>query len=85
MSGTLDNLAYRVRKLETDEPPVVFPVLLDGNLSTPPTQAELDALFGNASDLRNGWGGVAYNPVAVEVYLCVSVADVWWLEQLTQA
>ena len=74
----LDDLAYRVRKLETDEPPIVY-ILVAAAVSTPPTQLECDAAFGaTAADVRDGWAGIIYDAIAATVWLVVSTNDTWW-------
>jgi len=79
MSNLLEQLASRVRNLETDEPPVVYN-LAAAAVTTPPTQLELNAAFGaTAAQLRDGWAGVIYDVGAGNVWLAVSSADLWWV------
>ena len=51
-----------------------------------PTDAELDAAFGDAADLYNGFMGIVDdNGGTTAVYLCIVVNDAWFYELLTKA
>lgn len=56
------------------------------NVSSPPTDAELDTAFGAASTLPGGFIGVVDdNNAHTTIWLCVAVGGVWGYEQLTIA
>jgi hypothetical protein len=79
MNSIFDQLASRVRALETDEPPVVYN-LSAAAVATPPTQAQLNAAFGaTAAQLRDGWAGIVYDVGAGNCWLAVSSDDLWWI------
>lgn len=56
------------------------------NVSSPPTDAELDTAFGTAANLPSGaFGIVDDNNAQTAVYFCVVVGSTWWYESLTKA
>lgn len=58
----------------------------NNNVSTTPTDAELDTAFGDAAGLYNGFIGLLNdNSLGISVYLCVVVDNEWWYESLTKA
>lgn len=77
------NLERRIRRLETLESGIV---VSDANVSSPPTDAELDAAFGDASTLYDGFAGlVDDNGAGTAVWLVYVKGSAWWYEQLTVA
>lgn len=74
------------RRLERIEAHRGGVVVSDANISAAPTDAELDAIFGNASDLYEGFVGVVDDAGgATAVYLCIVKSNKWWYESLTAA
>ena len=60
--------------------------VVDDNVSSPPTDAELDTAFGAPADLGSGYIGIVDDAGAENaVYLCVVVGASWWFESLTKA
>lgn len=58
----------------------------ESNVSNPPTDAELDGIFGNASDLYNGFVGIVNDSGAdTNVYHVAVSNSKWWYVALTQA
>lgn len=56
------------------------------NVSNPPTDAELDSVFGAASALPDGFIGILDDAGgAVDVWLCIVMTNSWWYEKLTKA
>lgn len=74
----IDQLAERVRRLETAESPVIYKYA-DDNVSDPPTQAEANTAFGGtAAQWRDGWAGIIDDAGAgTDVWLAVSKNDTW--------
>ena len=75
----LDNIDV----IETDAP------VSNDNVSNPPTDAELDIAFGNASDLQRGFIGLVDDGGTQNtVWLCAVVGGIsasWWYVGLTKA
>lgn len=60
--------------------------VVDDNVSSPPTDAQLDSAFGAPADLGSGFVGIVDdNGAESAVYLCVVVGTSWWYEALTKA
>jgi hypothetical protein len=56
------------------------------NVSSPPTDAELDTVFGTAANLPEGFSGfVDDNGAGTTVWYCVAINSAWWYTQLTKA
>lgn len=81
----LDNLTERLERLERLEPAVVR--YASGIAANPPTDANLDNIFGDAADLPNGFIGIlhATGGGGNRRWICVVSGGGWWLEELTQA
>lgn len=60
----------------------------DNNIADPPTEANINAAFGLASDVGRGFIGVIDDNaagVSGDVWLCVSNGSAWFYESLTKA
>ncbi len=58
----------------------------EDNVSSPPTDAELDTAFGTAASLPNGFVGLVDDAAGdTTIWLCYVVSDSWYYEQLTKA
>lgn len=58
----------------------------NANVSSPPTDAELDSAFGDAATMPNGFMGIIDdNGAGTAVWLCVVTNNNWWYEALTTA
>ena len=56
------------------------------DVSSPPTDAELDTAFGQPGTLGDGFIGILDdNDAGTTVWLCVAMNSLWWYEQLTKA
>ena len=74
------------RRLEALETFEYDPVYSTANVSSPPTDAQLDSAFGTASDLYTGFVGLLDdNGAGTTVWLCYVVNGAWFYEQLTKA
>lgn len=61
-------------------------VCSNANVSNPPTDAELDAEFGAASGLYNGFSAIIDDSGSgTTVWFVVVKNSAWWYEQLTKA
>ena len=64
---------------------VYVPTATD-NVSSPPTDAELDTAFGQPSALGDGFIGLLDdNGAGTTVWLCQVINSAWWYEGLTKA
>jgi hypothetical protein len=63
---------------------VLFKISI-ANVSNPPTDAELDSIFGNPVLIGNFVGIVNDNGSNIDVWLCVSTGLNWFYENLTKA
>ena len=58
----------------------------DADVSDPPTDAEIDAIFGTPSTVdKNFIGIIDDNGADTKVWLCISTGTSWWYEELTKA
>lgn len=56
------------------------------NVSSPPTDAEIDAAFGTPAAVGDGFIGlIDDNGAGTTIWLCVALNSQWWYEQLTAA
>jgi len=56
------------------------------NVSSPPTDAQLDTAFGTPATVGEGFIGIVDdNDAETAVWLCVAVGTSWWYEALTKA
>jgi hypothetical protein len=63
-----------------------LPTISTANVSSPPTDAQLDSAFGDAATLPNGFVGIVDdNGAGTAVWLCVVANNNWWYEALTVA
>ena len=61
-------------------------VVAKDDVSSPPTDAELDTAFGDPATLGAGFTGLLDdNNAGTAVWLCYVVAGAWWYEALTKA
>ena len=61
-------------------------VVATDDVSSPPTDAELDTAFGDSATLGAGFTGLLDdNDAGTAVWLCYVVAGAWWYEALTKA
>lgn len=80
----LAQLEARLERLERMEPAVMaYKTAVAAN---PPTDANLDNIFGDAADLPNGFIGIlhATGGGGNRRWFCL-VSNGWWIEELTQA
>ena len=82
LAGQVAALRERLAELEARDEPVLRVVTDD--VSNPPTDVELDAVFGTAAAVGTGFVGVVDdNGAGANVYLVVSDGSNWWYEELT--
>lgn len=92
MSITIDTLAkkfrdleYRFERLTMTGETGSLPVST-ADVAAPPTDAELDAAFGEPGDLPEGFAAVVDdNGAGTRVWLVVAVGGNWWHDQMTKA
>ena len=78
-------LDARLRKFETWEPLALIKVSVD-NVSNPPTDAELDGLFGTPTSVGKGFARIINDAgLNANNYLVVSNGVGWWYVALTVA
>lgn len=84
MAGRLKRLERRLERLERQESATVR--YQEAATSSPPTDAQLDAAFGDPADLHNGFIGILKNTSLGTSYWLVWVVDgVWAYEEGTKA
>jgi hypothetical protein len=81
----LSALQRQVSKMEAQEQPG-YATVSQANVSSPPSDAELDSAFGQPVDVGAGFLGLVDDAGAGStVWLVVSDGTNWWYEQLTKA
>lgn len=85
MARRLEMLARRLEMLERQEPGTV--VYVEATFSNPPTDAQLDAAFGDPTTLHNGFIGVGSSTlIANHSFICwVANGNQWYYEVGTRA
>jgi hypothetical protein len=82
----IERLEKRIEELERREPGVIR--YKEANVTNPPTNAELDAAFGDATTaLFNGFVGIVFDTdgIGAVAHLAAVANDTWYLESLTLA
>lgn len=74
------------RRLDALQIPEVYLPIATDNVSSPPTDAQLDAAFGTPAAVGAGFRGlVDDNDADTAVWFVVSNGVSWWYEALTKA
>lgn len=75
----IDALESRIAQLEGTEG-IKYLTLSEGNVSNPPTDAQLDSLFGTPAAVRKGFTSVINDAgLGSNFYMVVSDGTKWWV------